>query len=197
MTPETTWLLLRAAGLVAWAALTLSVATGLAGPAIGNPTWRGVSVAVHRAGAVLGLGLTLAHVVLAVVDPFVSIDAVAAVVPGVSAWEPFWVGVGALAVDALVVVALSSALRGRGPRTWWALHVLTYPAWILATGHALGVGSDVTRTPYLVPAAAGIVLVAVALAARMGAVRRGRPSGPAPRPAPAAAPAREFVRSQP
>lgn len=182
MSPETTWLLLRAAGLVALAALTLSVAGGLAGPAITRPAWRAASIAVHRAAAVVGLGLTLAHVVLAVLDPWVAIDALAVVVPGVSGWEPLWVGLGALAVDALVVVALSSALRGRGPRAWWTLHVLTYPAWILATGHALAVGSDMLRGPYPVLGAAGVLLVAAALLARVAAVRRGAPAGPAPVP---------------
>ncbi len=189
MTPETTWLLLRAAGLVALAALTLSVASGLAGPAITRPAWRGVSVAVHRAAALVGLGLTLAHVVLAVLDPYVAIDALAAVVPGVSAWEPLWVGAGALAVDALAVVALTSAVRRRGPRVWWTLHVLTYPAWILATGHALAVGSDVLRGPYPIVGVAGLLLVGVALVARVTAVRGGAPAGPAPVPV--------LTRSQP
>lgn len=182
MSPETTWLLLRAAGLVALAALTLSVASGLAGPAIRRPAWRAVSVAVHRSAAVVGLGLTLSHVVLAVLDPYVAVDALAAVVPGVSGWEPLWVGLGALAVDALVVVAVSSAVRGRGPRAWWTLHVLTYPAWILATGHALAVGSDLLRGPYPVLGALGVLLVGACLLARAVAVRRGAPVGPAPVP---------------
>jgi DMSO/TMAO reductase YedYZ heme-binding membrane subunit len=179
VTAETTWLLLRSTGLVALAALTLSVATGLAGPAITRPAWRAVSVSVHRSGAVVGLGLTMAHVVLAVLDPYVAIDAAAAVVPGTSGWEPVWVSAGALALDALVVVALSSALRGRGPRTWWTLHALTYPAWILATGHALAVGTDTWRAPYLVAGVAGVLLVVAAVAARTWASGRGRPAGPA------------------
>jgi DMSO/TMAO reductase YedYZ heme-binding membrane subunit len=177
MTPEITWVLLRAAGVVALAALTLSVATGLSGPAVTSPAVRGVWVAVHRVAAVIGIGLTLAHVALAVLDPFVAIDLAAAAVPGASAWEPLWVGVGAVAVDLLVLVALTSALRGRGPRTWWTLHVLTYPAWLLATGHAMAIGSDVGRSPYQVAGLAALLLVAAAGLARLWAWATGAPAG--------------------
>ena len=184
MGPETTWLLLRVAGLVALAALTLAVASGLAGPAVRAPAWRGVLVAVHQAAALVGLSLTLAHVGLAVADPWVDVGAAAALVPGTSTWEPWWVGIGAVAVDLLLVVAVTSALRGRGPRLWWGLHVLTYPAWVLATGHALAIGTDAWRAPYLAAGAAGLVMVAGAGALRAAASRRGLPAGVPPRPAP-------------
>jgi sulfoxide reductase heme-binding subunit YedZ len=180
MSAETTWVLLRVAGIVALAALTISVASGLAGPAVRAPAWRGVLVSVHRASALLGLSLTLGHVVLAVVDPWVEVSAAAAVVPGASTWEPMWVGVGAVAVDLLVVVAVTSALRSRGPRAWWTAHVLTYPAWLLATGHALAIGTDAWRTPYLGAGAVGALLVAAAAVARARAARRGYPAGVPP-----------------
>ena len=177
MDTETTWLLLRVAGITALAALTLSVASGLAGPAVRAPAVRGMLVAVHRTSAVLGLSLTAGHVALAVVDPWVDVSAIATVVPGASAWEPAWVGVGAVAVDLLLVVAVTSALRGRAPRTWWTLHVLTYPSWLMAVGHALAIGTDAWRTPYLVAGSAGLLLVAVTAMARVGAARRGHPAG--------------------
>ncbi len=179
--PELVWVLLRVAGLVALGALTVSVATGLAGPGVGDPVRRGVLVAIHRSSAIVGLSLTGAHVVLAVLDSYVDVPALAAVVPGVSRWEPVWVGVGAVALDLLVVVAVSSALRGRGPWVWWSLHVLTYPAWLLATAHALAVGTDATSSPYLAIGLAGVVAVGVAAAVRVMAVRSSRPVGVADR----------------
>lgn len=183
MPAETTWLLLRVAGLVALAALTLAAASGLAGPVVRAPAWRGVLIAVHRASALVGLSLTLGHVGLAVADPWVDVSAAAAVLPGASAWEPWWVGIGAVAVDLLLVVAVTSALRGRSPRTWWTLHVLTYPAWLLATGHALAIGTDAWSAPYLTAGAVGLVLVATTAALRTMAGHRGNPVGVAPRPA--------------
>ncbi len=177
MDGETVWLLLRVMGIVALAALTLSVASGLAGPAVRTPAWRGVLVSVHRSAAVTGLSLTVAHVLLAVVDPWVDVSVVATVVPGASDWEPGWVGVGAVAVDLLVVVAITSALRGRAPRTWWTLHVLTYPAWLLATAHAIAIGTDAWRTPYLVAGAVGVLLVTVSAVLRAAAAGRRYPAG--------------------
>jgi sulfoxide reductase heme-binding subunit YedZ len=185
--PETTWLLLRLAGLVALAALTLSVASGLAGPAVRAPAWRGVLVALHHAAALVGLSLILGHVALAVADPWVDVSAASAAVPGASAWEPWWISVGAVAVDLLLVVAVTSALRGRRPRTWWTLHVLTYPAWMLASAHALAIGTDTWRAPYLVAGIAGVALVATAGALRVAASRRGLPVGVPPRPTAVAA----------
>ena len=183
MDAETTWLLLRVTGIVALAALTVSVASGLAGPAVRAPAVRGVLVSAHRSAAVTGLSLTVGHVAFAVVDPWVDVSAIAAVVPGASAWEPGWVGVGAVAVDLLVVVAVTSALRGRAPRTWWTLHVLTYPAWLLATAHALAIGTDAWRAPYLLAGGMGVMLVGVAAVLRGGAARRGHPAGvPSPTP---------------
>jgi DMSO/TMAO reductase YedYZ heme-binding membrane subunit len=179
---ELVWIVLRVLGLIALLALTVSVASGLAGPGVRTPARRAALVSVHRAGAVIGLALTLGHVVVAVLDPWVEISWAAVVVPGLSAWEPLWVAAGAVAVDLLLVVAVTSALRGRGPRTWWALHVLTYPAWLLATAHALAVGTDATRTPYLVAGASGLALVGAAAVVRARAHSVGSPAGVRPRP---------------
>lgn len=183
MGAETTWLLLRVAGLVALAALTLSVASGLVGPAVRAPALRGVLVAVHRSAALVGLSLTVAHVLLAVADPWVDVTPASALVPGASPWEVWWVGGGAVAVDLLIVVAVTSALRGRFARTWWTAHVLTYPAWLLAMGHALAIGTDAWRAPYLAAGTLGATLVVAAGALRVAASQRGHPAGVAPFPA--------------
>lgn len=172
-----TWVLLRATGLVALAALTLAVAIGLAGPAVRAPAARLVAVTVHRVAAEVGLALTLAHVVLAVVDPWVDVSASATVLPGTSGWQPFWTGVGALSLDLLLVVAVSSAVRGRGPRAWWVLHALTYPAWLLAAAHALAVGTDSTSTAARVAAVVGGAGVGAAALARLAVTVLGGPVG--------------------
>ena len=180
MDSEATWLLLRVTGIVALAALTVSVASGLVGPAARAPWLRGVLVSTHRSAAATGLTLTVGHVVLTVADPWVDVSSIATVIPGASAWEPGWVGVGAVAVDLLLVVAVTSALRSRAPYTWWTLHVLTYPAWLMATAHALAIGTDAWRAPYLVAGAFGVLLVVVAAALRAATARRGYPAGVPP-----------------
>lgn len=154
-----TWALLRSTGVIALALLSLSVVLGIAGPAIRRPSARLTSVSVHRAAAAAGTLLIVGHVVLAVLDSWVQVPAVAVILPGASSWESLWIGLGAVALDLIAVVMVSSALRQRSARTWWRLHVLAYPAWAVAFGHAFGVGTD--RTSPLMVSLAVLSLVAV------------------------------------
>ena len=57
--------------------------------------------------------------------------------------ETFWLGLGTLSLDIIVVVALTSVLRTRlSHRTWRVVHVLGYAAWVSAVVHGLGIGTD-------------------------------------------------------
>lgn len=162
-----TWLLLRTSGVVTLALLTVSVVLGVAGPAVRRPSARLLMITVHRTAAVTGLALVAAHVLLAVADSFVEIAPLAVVVPGASVWEPLWIGLGAVALDLLVVVGITTATRLRGPVLWRRAHLLAYPAWLLAWGHALGAGTDAGSRPMLLMAIVGALAVAVATIARL------------------------------
>ncbi len=65
------------------------------------------------------------------------------VVPFASPYRPLWTGLGTVAVDLMVAVAVSSALRQRiSARTWRGIHWLAYGSWPVAMAHALGEGTD-------------------------------------------------------
>lgn len=67
-------------------------------------------------------------------------------------------GLGALALDTLIVLVGSSLLRHRiGPRAFRALHWLAYAMWPFAFIHALGSGTD-AATWWLRGTAAGCAL---------------------------------------
>jgi sulfoxide reductase heme-binding subunit YedZ len=138
-----TWMLLRTTGIVVLGLLTIAVALGIAGPAIRSPQARLLSVTLHRTAAVTGTLLLLAHVTFAVLDTWVTVSPLAVVLPGASAWKPLWIGLGAVAFDAVLLLAATSALRRRAATVWWNVHVISYVAYALAWGHALGAGSDV------------------------------------------------------
>jgi sulfoxide reductase heme-binding subunit YedZ len=128
---------------------------------------------VHRTASVAGTLLLLAHVTAAVLDRYVEVSLPAVVIPGLSAWQPLWIGLGALAFDAVLVLAVTSAVRRRVPNLWWNVHVISYVAYALAWSHALGAGSD----------AGGVVMrwLAVASAALVGGaalLRSALPKGP-------------------
>ena len=64
--------------------------------------------------------------------------------PLASSYRPVWIGLGAIAVDLLAAVIVTSLVRVRlGHRAWRAVHWAVYVIWPVAVIHALGSGSDV------------------------------------------------------
>ena len=178
MTEEATWFLMRASGVMVMVLLTLSVALGAVSTAMrlrdraaGLP--RFALQAVHRDTSLLTLVLVGVHTVTAVIHSFVDIRWIDAVVPFIGPYEPLWIGLGALALDILVVAAAAAALRHRiGPRTWRLVHATTYLAWVLAAVHAVGIGTDVDRVWAMATGAACLVVAVAATARRVAAGRR-------------------------
>lgn len=171
----TTWLALRTSGVLVLGLLTIAVALGIAGPGIRSPRLRLISIALHRTAAVAGTLLLLVHVTAAVLDSWVSVSLPAVFVPGLSQWEPLWIGLGALACDAILVLAATSALRRRYAVAWWNIHVVSYVAYALSWLHAVGAGSDVSD-PIMRWSAIGSA-VAVGGAAAVRLLGRGAPVG--------------------
>ncbi len=83
------------------------------------------------------------HVSTAVMDSYAPIRVVDVFVPFVSRYRPIWTGLGALALDLLIAVVVTSLLRERlGYRAWRAVHWSAYACWPVAVVHGLGTGSD-------------------------------------------------------
>ena len=158
------WYLTRGTGAVALLLLTTSVALGVANVRRVHTERvpRFVVDAVHRSVSLLALAFLAVHIVTSVLDPFAPIRLIDAVVPFVSAYRPVWLGLGAIASDLPIAVALTSVLRRRfGRRAWRATHWLAYACWPVALVHGLGTGSD-AKTTWMLALAAGSVLVVLA-----------------------------------
>jgi methionine sulfoxide reductase heme-binding subunit len=148
-----TWYLTRGAGTASLLLLTASVLLGILNwSRFTTPSWpRFLSNGLHRNISLLALSFLVVHIAMAVLDGFVSIPLIAAIVPFVSGYRPLWVGLGALAFDLLLAVAITSALRRRlGWRRWRAVHYVSYACWPIAMVHALGAGSDPGATWFTV-----------------------------------------------
>jgi len=172
------WYLNRGSGVVLLLLLTLTVLLGvLATGRTMRPWWpRFVTQGLHRALAALTMGLLAGHVVSAVVDEFVDIRWWQAFSPLGATYEPFWLGLGTLSLDLLLLVVVTSVLRDHLPqRVWFATHLLTYAAWALSVVHGLGIGTDAGRGWLWWPTLASVVLVVTAGVARlvMARARRG------------------------
>jgi methionine sulfoxide reductase heme-binding subunit len=161
------WYATRATGEVALLFLTIVLTLGVLSAARlgGRHVPRFVIAGLHRNLTVAGLGFLALHIATAVADSFAPITLADAVVPFGSAYRPIWLGSGTVAFDAVVALAATSLLRIRiGYRRWKALHWTAYACWLTAFIHALGTGSDIRSSLFLLLAGvcAAAVLAAVA-----------------------------------
>jgi sulfoxide reductase heme-binding subunit YedZ len=158
--PKILWYLNRATGLVLLVLFTAAVLLGQASTARpGGRLPRFVSVELHRNTALLGLVMLVLHVATSVADGFVDIAPIDAVIPFRSPYRPLWLGLGTLALDLALAVALTTLVRRwLSPVLWRGVHWLSYLCWAAAVLHGLGTGTD-TRQPGTLLAAFGCVAV--------------------------------------
>ncbi|HUC59409.1 MAG TPA: hypothetical protein VMA95_18545 [Streptosporangiaceae bacterium] len=168
--------LLFYAGVFALLALTGAVAAGLVvtDRTVMTPGGRVVGQVVHRVISVAALAALATHIVLEIVaHRSATIDAF---VPFLARGRTFYIGLGTIASDLIVLIMLTSLVRGRfaaRPGAWRAIHATAYLAWLLGILHGLLAGR--TARPY-VDWSYGLcaVAVAVALAIRIIAAHRGQ-----------------------
>ena len=145
------WYITRATGVVALVLLTLGMALGLlTAVRFEDRHWpRFITIGLHRNMSLLALAFTAAHVLTTILDNFVPIDLQDAFVPFISPYRPLWLGFGAIALDLLIALTVTSLLRARlGHRSWRLVHWTAYLCWPLAVLHGLGTGTD-TRTRWV------------------------------------------------
>ena len=163
----TVWILARTSGLVAYLLLTASILAGLVlkSRPFGVVLRPAVVTDLHRFLALLSLGAVFAHGLALLLDRTAPIAVADLLVPGLAPYRPFWVGLGVLAAESMLVVYASFSLRTRiGARNWRRLHWATYAVFVLATFHGLAAGTDsVTNwAPAVYGGATGAVLAATA-----------------------------------
>jgi sulfoxide reductase heme-binding subunit YedZ len=142
---QTLWYATRGAGVVSLLLLTAIVVLGVAGATRWrSPRWpRFVVAGLHRNLTLLALVFIALHVITTVADGYAPISFLNAVVPFTSPYRPVWLGLGAVALDLLLALTITSLLRARiGYGRWRALHWLAYASWPVALVHGLGTGTD-------------------------------------------------------
>ena len=139
------WYVTRATGLVSLVLLTGSVLLGLlvAGRLTSRHWPRFLTQGLHRNVSLLVLAFLALHIGSTVLDSYTSISLAAAFVPFASSYKAAWLSLGAVALDLLIALAVTSLVRGRlGYRAWRRLHWLAYACWPAAVAHGLGIGTD-------------------------------------------------------
>ncbi len=155
------WLVARAAGLVAFALLTVAVTLGLALSTrlLGNRRGKAL-LGWHQTILWTALAMLVVHGAALALDPVMRFGFVGVLVPGVAPWRPVPVAAGILTAWIMLALAASFHLRRRiGQRRWRLMHYASFAAFTIGLYHALNVGTDLTGTRGLI--FAGIVAAPV------------------------------------
>jgi methionine sulfoxide reductase heme-binding subunit len=156
------WYVARAAGLVAFGILTLSVWLGLAMSTrlLGTKRQK-LLLGWHRTLAWTGLSMLGLHAGALLLDPTLHFRLVSVLVPFASPWRPGAVAAGVVAGWLTLMLAASFRMRKWiGQKGWRRLHYASFAAFVLSLGHALTAGTDLRGVggPVLAAIAAGPVI---------------------------------------
>ena len=139
------WYLTRGSGAVATillsASMVLGILTSLGFTARQIP--RFLVQGLHRNVSLLVVVFVAIHVATTIVDGFVKIGWIDAIVPFRSGYHAWWVGLGTLSFDLLLAVIITSLLRVRMTYSSWRfVHWASYVSWPIAMVHGFEIGSD-------------------------------------------------------
>jgi len=168
--------LLYYAGVFALLALTAAVVMGLAvtDRMVMTPAGRVIGQAAHRVLSLAALAALLTHIVLEIVAHRAQVAD--SVVPFLARDRTFFIGLGTLASDLILLIVATSIWRGRftgRPQVWRVIHVSAYLAWLMSILHGL-LGGRAAK-PYVDWSyGACFAAVTIALAVRLLAAHRGR-----------------------
>jgi len=169
------WYASRATGIVALVLLTAVLVLGILvnrqGRLPGLP--RFAVTGIHRNLSLLSVAFIAIHVLTAVLDTYVHIPLLSAVIPFASGYERLWLGLGAVSLDIMLAMIVTSLLRGRMNRLLWrAIHLLAYASWPVAFAHSIGSSTDLQHGWMLDLAIGCAMIVAVAVIWRLAHAAR-------------------------
>jgi sulfoxide reductase heme-binding subunit YedZ len=178
LTGNPAWYLMRGSGVVALILLTGVVVLGIltSNRAQIGRLPRFVTVGLHRSISLLSVVFLAIHIGTAIVDPYAAVGVVQVLLPLPSSGYTFWLGLGALSLDVVAAVIVTSLLRHRlSQRVWKTVHWLSYGSWPLAFAHGLGMGTDAGSLWFLAVALACAAAIVVATAMRLARAGRALP----------------------
>jgi len=175
MSTSAFWYASRATGIVALLLLTAVLVLGILvnrqGRLPGLP--RFAVTDIHRNLSLLAVTFIAIHVLTAVLDTYVHIPLLSAVIPFASGYERLWLGLGAISLDLMLAMIVTSLVRGRLNRVLWrAIHLLAYASWPIAFAHSIGSSKDLQQGWLLYMAIGCALIVAAAVIWRLAHAAR-------------------------
>ena len=113
--PNPLWYATRAAGMVSILLFTAVVVLGiLVSIQWNNSKWSSyIMQAIHRYVSLLALVFLGLHIGTALLDPFATLSVTNALIPFSASYRQFWLGLGVVALDIFIAVAVTSLVRAR------------------------------------------------------------------------------------
>jgi predicted ferric reductase len=144
-TVQAWWYVTRAAGLMSYFLLWLSMVWGMAiSTKLFHPSVDGTySYDFHEFLSLLGLGFVLLHVIVLMLDQFLPFSIWQIMIPFLDTYRPFWVGMGIVGFYLTLLVTVTFYLRKAiGMRAFRSIHTLSLLGYLGATLHGLFAGTD-------------------------------------------------------
>jgi predicted ferric reductase len=139
------WYVTRASGIIAYLLLWFSTILGLAVTSkyLDGMLDRLFTYDFHEFISLLSVAFTLVHVIVLMLDLYMPYSLAQILVPFISPYRPFWVGVGVIAFYIILMVTITFYMRNRiGRGAFRAIHVLSLLGYIGVTLHGYYSGTD-------------------------------------------------------
>jgi predicted ferric reductase len=139
------WYVTRASGIIAYLLLWFSTILGLAVTSkyLDGMLDRLFTYDFHEFISLLSMGFTLVHVIVLMLDHYMPYSLAQILVPFISPYRPFWVGVGVISFYIILLVTITFYLRNKiGRGAFRAIHVLSLLGYIGVTLHGYFSGTD-------------------------------------------------------
>lgn len=144
--PKAFWYLSRGSAFVAYFLLWLSMILGTGITNKLSVLWPGLppTIELHQFTSILGLAFGLFHGLILKGDHYMAFSLAQVLIPfTTSGYRPLWVGIGQVGFYSMLIVTLSFYVRKKiGPKTWRALHFISFATYVSVLVHALLAGTD-------------------------------------------------------
>jgi predicted ferric reductase len=139
------WYVTRASGIIAYLLLWFSTILGLAVTSkyLDGMLDRLFTYDFHEFISLLAVAFTLVHIIVLTFDRYLPYSVAQILVPFISPYRPFWVGVGVIAFYMILLVTITFYLRNRiGTRAFRTIHLVSLLGYIGVTLHGYYAGTD-------------------------------------------------------
>ena len=144
--PKAFWYLSRSSAFTAYFLLWISMMLGTSVTNKLSALWPGLppTIELHQFTSILGLAFGLFHGLLLMADHYINFSLLQVLLPfSTSTYKPLAVGIGQVGFYTMLIITLSFYLRKKiGPKTWRAIHFVSFATYLLVLLHGILSGSD-------------------------------------------------------